>query len=240
MKPGFKKITKQNSLTFFVSSNMNVKQYLRRFFVLGICLSFALLIFIAGLNIYVHLITKNRIKKDYNNLPNAYCAIVLGAKVREGGQLSLTLQDRMVSALELYRAQKIKKFLLSGDYSRPDYNEVGAMRLFLLKNNVPDSIIYLDPKGFDTYLTMTRAKQIYKVKDAIIVTQSYHLTRSMYLASKVGIDCYGYIADKRKNLAQVGYQIRDWLALTKAFIKIISYDSTKSTGESNSVYDKRK
>ncbi len=219
---------------------MNARLYFKRLLLFGVALVSVVLIFIIGLNIYARSVTKNKIKKDLNDLPNAYCAIVLGAKVKEDGRLSLTLQDRMVSALELYRARKIRKFLLSGDHSRPDYDEVGAMRHFLLQNNVPDSIIYLDPGGYDTYLTMTRAKQIYKVRDAIVVTQSYHLSRSLYLAYKVGLDCHGYIADKRKNLAQVGYQIRDWFAMTKAFMNTISYDSTSTPYEVKSIYDDNK
>ena len=203
---------------------------------LAITLIVAVLLFIFGLNAYVSISNKNRIKKNLDDVPQMYCAIVLGAKVNELGKLSKTLQDRMTSTLELYRAGKVKKILLSGDHSRPDYNEVGAMKRFLLQNDVPDSVIFMDHKGFDTYSTMIRAKQLFEVRDAIIVTQAYHMNRSLYISDQAGLQCVGYLADKRPYVGETGYKMRDWFALAKAFIKLHLFSRPKLTEKKISVY----
>ncbi len=112
------------------------------------------------------------------------------------------LEDRVVSAAQLYQAGKIRKILLTGDHGNKEYDEVKAMRLYLRRLGVPESDIFLDHAGFTTYDSLYRARDIFGVQDCVIVTQEFHLPRSVYTARKLGLDCYGYVADRRSYTAR--------------------------------------
>ena len=77
------------------------------------------------------------------------------------------------------------------------------MKKYILQNDIDEKIIFMDHAGFSTYDTMYRAKEIFKVDKAIIVTNEYHLPRALYIARKLGIDAYGIKSDKRQ------YQLMD-------------------------------
>ena len=150
--------------------------------------------------------------------PACYTAIVLGASVHRNGNLSSILSDRVDGALELYNSGKIKRFLLSGDHGQTDYDEVNTMKNYLIKEGVDSADIFLDHAGFDTYSSMVRAKEVFKVDSLYIVTQQYHLYRAVYIARKIGLNAYGYVADKREYNAIVKYTLREWLANVKSWI----------------------
>ncbi|MFM7710085.1 MAG: vancomycin high temperature exclusion protein, partial [Ferruginibacter sp.] len=143
--------------------------------------------------------------------------IVLGAKVKENGELSNILKDRLQTALELYQMGKIKRFLLSGDHGRPTYDEVNAMKRYLQQHQVPDSVLFLDHAGFDTYSSMFRAKHIFQVTDAIVITQDFHLRRAVFTANRMGIDAIGFPADKRLYESRLYLRLREYMANVKAF-----------------------
>ena len=156
------------------------------------------------------------------NLPkNVDAIIVLGAGVNENGVPSCILADRLSSALDVLSFGVDGKLILSGDHGRLYYNEVGAMKKYILNNsNIDERNIFLDHGGFSTYETMYRAKAIFKVNTAIVVTNKYHLPRALYLANRLGINSYGYASDKRKYNNMKSYKIRERLAQIKDFIYV--------------------
>lgn len=123
-------------------------------------------------------------------------AIVFGASVWRDKQPSPVLFDRVATAVDLYRAGKVNKLLLSGDNREASYNEPAAMRQVVLQMNVPERDIVLDYAGRRTYDTCYRAKEIFGVKRAVLVTQEFHLPRALYLADSFGIDAIGVAADR--------------------------------------------
>lgn len=137
---------------------------------------------------YIYINTENKIISNADKLPARYGAIVFGVKVKENGALSTILKDRLQTALELYRMGKIKRFLLTGDHGRPTYDEVNAMKQFPQQHQVPDSVLFLDHAGFDTYSSLYRAKKIFQVSDAIVITQDFHLRRAVFTANQMGFD----------------------------------------------------
>lgn len=187
-----------------------------------ILLIFSLIAVIAivSINVYVHTNSKPFIYKNEYNGPSCYTAIVLGAKVSKSGNLSYILQDRMDGAIQLYRNGKIKRFLLSGDHGQADYDEVNSMKAYLIGKGIHTNDIFLDHAGFDTYNTMVRAKEIFNVTDAIIVTQEFHLSRSVYIARQKGLIAYGFCADKRAYGSINRLIIREFIANVKAFIEV--------------------
>ncbi|MBI4599136.1 YdcF family protein [Candidatus Uhrbacteria bacterium] len=146
--------------------------------------------------------------------------IVPGAAVRETGKPSDILSDRLLTALELYWSGRVEKFLLSGDHGRAEYDEVNPMRRFLLAHDVPPEDIFLDHAGFDTYDTMYRARHVFQVERALVVTQDFHLPRAIYLARAVGIDAYGVPADRQPYVKIDSFKRREWLAQAKAVLDV--------------------
>ena len=147
-------------------------------------------------------------------------AIVLGASV-VNGRLSHMLEDRIKPAVSLYKSGKVSKLLLSGDYQSDDYNEVGAMRRYALESGIPDEDILLDYSGFSTYETVSRAKKLFGIDRAVIVTQRYHLYRALHIARSFGMDAVGADAALRGYRGQIFRNMREILALDKDFLLCI-------------------
>ncbi|GAP14429.1 uncharacterized membrane protein [Longilinea arvoryzae] len=138
----------------------------------------------------------NRIVKP-DDSPQRPVAIVFGAGLQRDGSPTPVLRDRVATAAGLYFSGKVQKLLLSGDNRFVDYNEPGAMRAYALELGVPDEDIVLDYAGRRTYDTCYRAKEIFGVQQAILVTQRFHLPRALVICNGLGIDGVGVSADLR-------------------------------------------
>lgn len=150
---------------------------------------------------------------------NADAIIVLGAGVKEDGTPSDILADRLKTAIEVYNSGVCKKFILSGDHGRKSYNEVKAMKEYIINNcEVDEKDIFLDHAGFSTYDSMYRARDIFEVKKAIVITNEYHLPRALYIADKMGIEAKGISSDIRNYLFISSYKSREKLAQLKDFV----------------------
>src|SRR5215212_2568050 len=123
--------------------------------------------------------------------PVRQVAIVFGAQVRRNGMPSAVLRDRIETAVALYTEGKVEKLLMSGDNRFGNYNEPEAMRQYALSAGVPDEAIVLDYAGRRTYDTCYRAKAIFGVKKALLVTQGFHLPRAVFLCNMLGMDTVG-------------------------------------------------
>jgi SanA protein len=132
---------------------------------------------------------------DVQNAPQKPVAIVFGAGLTRDGRPTSVLRDRVETAAELYFTGKVKKILMSGDNRFSDYNEPGAMRAYALSLGVPDQAIVLDYAGRRSYDTCYRAKAIFGVQQALLVTQNFHLPRALYLCNALGIQADGVSAD---------------------------------------------
>jgi SanA protein len=131
------------------------------------------------------------------DVPPRRVAIVFGAGLWRNGTATPVLQDRVQVAADLYLAGKVQKLLLSGDNRFVDYNEPAVMREVALSLGVPQEAIVLDFAGRRTYDTCFRARAIFGLTEAILVTQAFHLPRAIYLCSQLGVDSLGVAADLR-------------------------------------------
>lgn len=183
---------------------------------------FIIIIFILMISIIIRVRSYGkRYIINLNDLPkNNDVIIVLGAGIKKDGTPSDILADRLKTSIEIFKFDCANAFLLSGDHGREDYDEVGAMKKYILKYNIDEKVILLDHSGFSTYDTMYRAKGIFQVKRAIIVTNEYHLSRALYIARKLGIDAYGIKSDKRRYNLMNNYKKREMLAQLKDFIYV--------------------
>jgi SanA protein len=163
--------------------------------------------------------------------PNAQCAIVLGARVFSDGSLYAMTSDRMDVAIQLYQLGKVDKLLISGDHGSPTYDEVNAMLDYAVERGVPSEDVFTDHAGFDTYDSMYRARDVFLVKNAIVVTQGYHLSRAVYTARALGLDAVGVSADLRPYLHPLRNQAREILARLNAVIQLhITHPGPKYLG----------
>jgi len=153
--------------------------------------------------------------EDAAELEDVDCILVLGCLVRSDGTPSDMLSDRLERGVELYKSGASKKLLMSGDHGRIDYNEVGAMKKYALDADVPSEDIFMDHAGFSTYESMYRAKEIFGADKIIIVSQSYHLYRAIYVARSLGIEAYGVASDQRSYRGQTIRDVREAAARAK-------------------------
>ncbi|HEY59589.1 MAG TPA: YdcF family protein [Anaerolineae bacterium] len=149
-------------------------------------------------------------------MPHREVAIVFGAGLRKDGTPTSILRDRLDTAIELYFKGKVSKVLLSGGKGAGGYNEADSMALYTINHNVPISAITVDLDGSSTFETCWRSKYIYKITKAYLVTQRFHLPRTLYLSNKIGLNAAGVIADRRKyHFLSITYcQIREMIALS--------------------------
>jgi len=124
-------------------------------------------------------------------------AIVFGARVYGNGRLSSMLRDRVESAVQLYQQGQVQKIIMSGDNRVADYNEPDAMIAYALARGVPPEALQPDYGGRRTYDTCYRAREIFQLESAVLVTQSFHLPRALFTCGQLGLDVTGVIADRR-------------------------------------------
>jgi SanA protein len=130
-----------------------------------------------------------------DHAPAQRVAIVFGAGLRRDGTPTAMLRDRVSTGADLYFSGKVEKLLMSGDNRFVEYNEPEAMRQFALSVGVPDEAIVLDYAGRRTYDTCYRAKAIFGVDSALLVTQGFHLPRALFLCNMLGVETQGVAAD---------------------------------------------
>ncbi len=147
-------------------------------------------------NAYVVLSTKGDSTAEIRDVPHAEVAIVPGALVDTHGRMSAMLADRVHRAAALWRAGKVRRVLVSGDHHTWSYDEPDTMREALEREGVPAGVIFTDHAGFDTWATMVRARQVFGVRSAVVVTQGFHMPRALYLAREAGLHATGLTADR--------------------------------------------
>lgn len=173
------------------------------------------------INLRVDSYSKGKIFGSADGLPdNDRVAIILGAKVWNDGSLSHVLLDRVTTGVELYRAGKVKKLLMSGDNPTAEYDEPTAMKRYAMELGVPEEDIVLDFAGRRTYDTCYRAREIFEVKKVVMVSQEFHLYRAIYLCQNMGIDAVGVTANRRKYLGENYWTVREFFSVFSAWFEI--------------------
>ena len=195
-----------------------------------------ILVLLVGLVVLIPNLVITRSVDDYivenpADAPPAQCAIVLGARVYENGTPSPMLADRLETGVRLYELGKVDKLLLSGDHGQTDYDEVNVMLDYVLARGVPDEDVFTDHAGFDTYDTMYRARDVFEVTTALIVTQEFHLSRAVYTARELGLEVTGVVADLRPYYDEGRNAAREVLARVKAAMQLhITHPGPKYLG----------
>lgn len=155
--------------------------------------------------------------------PEGDVAIVFGAAVYRGGRLSPMLRDRVETAVRLYHEGNVDRLLFSGDNRFEDYDEPGRMTAYAVRRGVPASAIQQDEAGLRTYDTCYRARHVFGLTSAVLVTQSFHLPRALFTCRQLGVDALGVSADRRvyhpRSIAWL--ENRELAALMRALVDVV-------------------
>jgi SanA protein len=176
----------------------------------------ALILLVTLLNAYV-LTSGGESTSEVAEVPAVEVAIVPGALVEPDGDMSAMLAARVEQASRLWHAGKVEKILVSGDHGTWKYDEPDTMRKALVRDGVAPEDVFEDHAGFDTWATMVRAREIFGVREAVVVTQGFHMSRALFLADQAGLEASGLTAD----LQPWGFQgrkssVREVLSRVKA------------------------
>jgi SanA protein len=188
------------------------------------------LIFIAGLALLLVTLfsykiidwtTNQQIKSTIEELSPKKVGLILGTSkyVASGGR-NLFFKYRIDAAVQLYKAGKISHILVSGDNGHKSYNEPEEMRKELIKNGIPNNKITLDYAGFRTFDSVIRCKEVFCQTDIIIITQRFHLHRSLFLANRFDINAIGFTAKDVPKAYAIKTTIREYFARVKALLDI--------------------
>jgi SanA protein len=151
---------------------------------------------------------------------NPDCILVLGAAVR-GDTPSKMLQDRLDVAIALYNEGVSDRLLLSGDNGKVYYNEVVVMQKYVLDAGIPAEDVFLDYAGFSTYESLYRARDVFLVETAVVVTQKYHLYRALQIGRALGLTVRGVASDQEVYAGQDYRDTREIAARIKDVIQSI-------------------
>lgn len=192
-----------------------------------------IVLFVLTINLYVKQSTKKQIltSERSSQLEDIDCIIILGAGIWED-RPSHMLEDRLLAGIELYKKGVAPKIIMSGDHGREEYDEVNVMKDFAIEKGVPSEDIFMDHAGFSSYESIYRAKEIFEAKKVVIVTQEYHLYRSLYIANCLGLEAYGIGADPKQYVGATYRELREILARNKDFVKCIFKPVPTYLGES--------
>lgn len=157
--------------------------------------------------------------RSERDVPREPVAVVFGAGLWNG-KPSPYLAHRLDAAARLYTAGRVRVLLVTGDNSRTSYDEPSAMRTYLVAHGVPRAKVVLDYAGFDTWSSCDRARRIFGVRHAVLVSQPFHIRRALALCSAAGIDAYGVGVDEKHDVTWYASGAREVLAAGKAALDV--------------------
>lgn len=183
-------------------------------------------------NIAVNHTAKDFISDDLANMKPNNAGLLLGtSRNLKNGARNDFFFNRIDATVELFKSGKIKNIIISGDNSKSDYNEPTDMKAELVKNGIPDSIIYLDYAGFRTLDAVVRARDIFGQNSFIVISQKFHNERAVYLARKFGIEAFGYNAKEVQAYKGFKTKLREFFARDKMFLDLLFGVKPKFLGE---------
>ncbi|MEU0406489.1 ElyC/SanA/YdcF family protein [Streptomyces griseorubiginosus] len=168
---------------------------------------------------WLYVSTQGRLRTPAD-APRTAVAVVFGAGLWDG-EPSPYLAHRLDAAAKLYREGRIEVVLVTGDNSREDYDEPDAMRAYLTRHGVPGTRIVSDYAGFDTWDSCVRARKIFGVDKAVLISQGFHIRRAVALCEAAGITSYGVGVTDRHDVTWYYGGARELFAAGKAALDVV-------------------
>ncbi|MDM8531280.1 ElyC/SanA/YdcF family protein [Anaerolineales bacterium HSG25] len=133
----------------------------------------------------------------------------------------------------MYKAGKVEKLIMSGDNRFEDYDEPTSMAEYAIEHGVPAEDIQPDYAGRRTYDTCYRAKAVFQLDEAVLITQGFHLPRALFTCRNLGLNVVGVSADLRQyhRGSIMWSQIREIPAMSLALVDVIRRQPAPVLGE---------
>jgi vancomycin permeability regulator SanA len=194
---------------------------------------------LVGFKLWVDMDTQGLIYADGDpSVPQRHVAVVFGAGLDGNGGPSAILYDRVAAAVDLYNVRKVDKLLMTGDNSVATHNEVEAMRKTAVDLGVPDGDIVLDYAGFSTWDSCYRAREVFSLTEATLVTQRFHLPRAIYTCKQLGVQSVGVAADRQAYPTSYN-EVRELPALAATLWRLLTNHQPHFLGPKVNVDDKQ-
>jgi SanA protein len=202
----------------------------------GLFIILAALIALVAVDCYVSSFSRGKLYTSVDKIPHRKAALVLGCGKYVEGRINLFYQKRINAAAELWAAGKVDAIIVSGDNSRKGYDEPSEMKADLVEKGVPAEYITIDYAGFRTLDSVLRAEQVFGLEKYAIVSQRFHCSRAIYLASRQGQEAIGYCAADVSGKRALKVRLREVLARTKAVVDVLFAKSPKYLGKPETVH----
>ncbi|MCA9380173.1 YdcF family protein [Candidatus Dojkabacteria bacterium] len=158
---------------------------------------------------------------EFQNISETRVGLVFGAGLdRSAENPSIILKDRLDTAVILYQSGKVQKLIVSGDNRFVNYDEPTVMYEYLIKEGVSEFDIERDYAGRNTYDTCFRAKEIFGISEAVLITQEFHLPRALFTCQNLGIQAQGASADRNMYVKRYYNNFRETFAMISTFFKL--------------------
>ncbi|HYG51835.1 MAG TPA: ElyC/SanA/YdcF family protein [Flavobacteriales bacterium] len=177
--------------------------------------------FVTASNIWVNGSTRNFLYDEVNTVPKTEVAMVLGtSRTLPGGRKNLFFEYRIRAAVDLFKAGKINRVVVSGDNSQKNYNEPSMMKEELVRLGVPECKITCDFAGLRTFDSILRMKKVFGQNKFIVISQKFHNQRAVFIARKHGMDVIGFNAKDVEGTNGLKTHIREYFARARAVIDL--------------------
>jgi len=175
---------------------------------------------------------QTKVYASVNKIPYNKVGLVLGtSKYLKSGYKNAYYSYRISATVKLYQAKKISFVLVSGDNGNSEYDEPTTMKEDLIKKGIPENKIFLDYAGFRTFDSVIRARKVFGQSKFTVISQKFHIERSIFIANQNNIQAIGFTASKVS--ASYGFKtmLREKLARVKLMLDILFNTQPKFLGK---------
>ncbi|HOV46016.1 MAG: YdcF family protein [Spirochaetes bacterium] len=189
-----------------------------------LCTIIILVVLFFTFDMYVSISSNKKIYQDLNSLPNKDYGVLLGtSKYTKNGKINVFYKNRIDAAKDILINDKISRIIASGDNRNFRYNEPMKMQQDLVKSGISEDRVIIDPDGFRTLYSMLNIAKKYNIKEAIIVSQRFHLQRAIFIGKFLGLELIGYEAKNVSGMANIKIQVRERGARLKMIFDIVYF-----------------
>ncbi|HQJ41062.1 MAG TPA: ElyC/SanA/YdcF family protein [Exilispira sp.] len=189
-----------------------------------LCTIIILVVLFFTFDMYVSISSNKKIYKDLNSLPDKEYGVLLGtSKYTKNGKINVFYKNRIDAAKDILINDKISRIIASGDNRNFRYNEPMKMQQDLVKSGISEDRVIIDPDGFRTLYSMLNIAKKYNIKEAIIVSQRFHLQRAIFIGKFLGLELIGYEAKNVSGMANIKIQVRERGARLKMIFDIVYF-----------------
>lgn len=140
--------------------------------------------------------------------PATDAVIVLGAAVAAPGIPGPAMIRRTTHGVRVFNDRKAQSLVLSGGQVGPPPSEAAVMRELALSLGVPDRHIILEDRSRNTFENALYCGLIMRERGwsrVVVVTDSFHLPRALYIFRAIGLTVEGSGAPRGTSISRLAW-----------------------------------